>query len=31
MLDGKNIEPIIWKQIKPMTKDANPLVNGFAY
>jgi RNA ligase len=30
MLDGKNFEPIIWRQVRPMTKNANPLVNGFA-
>ena len=31
MLDGKDVKPIIWKMVKPMTKDKNPLVNGFAY
>ena len=31
MLDGKNVAPIIWQRVRPMTKDANPLVNGFAY
>jgi RNA ligase len=31
MLDGKNVVPIIWKQVKPMTKDRTPMVNGFAY
>ena len=30
MLDKKDIRPIIWRQVRPMTKDANPLVNGFA-
>jgi RNA ligase len=29
MLDGKNVAPIIWQRVRPMTKDANPLVNGF--
>ena len=31
MLDGKDVKPIIWKMVKPMTKGKNPLVNGFAY
>ena len=31
MLDGKDVKPIIWKMVKPMTKDKNPLVNGFSY
>lgn len=31
LLDKKDICPIIWRQVKPMTKNVNPLVNGFAY
>ena len=31
MLDGKDVKPIIWKMVKPLTKDKNPLVNGFSY
>ncbi len=28
MLDGKKAEPIIWKMVKPMVKNSNPLVNS---
>jgi hypothetical protein len=30
LLDKKDIRPIIWKQVKPMTKDRTPMVNAFA-
>jgi RNA ligase len=29
-LDGKDIKPIIWKMVKPMTAGANPLVDAHA-
>ena len=31
LLDNKDLAPIVWKMVKPMTKNVNPLVNGFAY
>lgn len=31
MLDGKDVKPIIWKMVKPMTMGKTPLVNGFGY
>ena len=31
MLDGKDVRPIIWEMVKPMTKNAHALVDGFNY